>query len=622
MQGVTLVDHSYTTSTWKVHHLACLEVKKIIEKITKIFTAIESARPRCKTGLQALCSLHKCMKKCQLLFRQCSESSKLYLAISGERIILRCERICYSLQSCLSQLQNMVEPKLAAQISQIVDYIKSVAFTLDSSEDEAGQVLLALLHQDIKASKFAKLEELKAFNVAASRLHITSPLAIVIEKRSIRKLLSKILDTDPAKKKILNYLLYLVLKYGKSTKQEDTESIQGDEDDVFDSLEPPLKFKSRHLSVFSSSSVPSFNSSLGDLNLQVDDVSILSSDAGTEDGSGEIQEKSKGFSCNPIGPNLFILGNLSVLPWASRSKAVEDVKNQLQDDKESHLFVSTSYISPVFKFLKKAHQLGDSGAKRHGVELLLMFLKECRTDMPPLPKGVMSDLSLYLYSEITVEALLVLEVLSRQQHYTREIVTSGILLFLLQVIKDPKSKHHDAALRILCNLSTHEDLGHHMIYLGSIQDLGPFLDEVLLSGYCVKIFENLCAIEEAATHFVENESCITSIAELLESGNVEEQEHALEILIMLYYQREEVRETLMQDSIVSSLVHLSGNGSCKGKLRSVELLRLLNSVPDDRSRVCSLSDTSGSTNGNLKTCSKSSVGLFGGIKSKFRKALW
>ncbi|XP_076883302.1 U-box domain-containing protein 5-like [Bidens hawaiensis] len=541
MQGVTLLEHTYTTTTtWKVHRLACLEVKKIIEKITKIFKALESARPRCKPGLQALCSLHKCMEKCDLLFRHCSEFSKLYLAISGQKIILRCERICYSLELCLGQLQNMVEPKLAAKISHIVDYIKSVAFTLDASEDEAGQVLLALLHQDIKASKFAQLEELKAFKFAASRLHITSPLAIVMEKRAIRKLLSKILDTDPAKKKILNYLLYLVLKYGKSTNQQELENIEGDEDDVFDPLETPVKFKIRHLSVHScSSSIPSFKSSLGDLNLQVDHVSLVSSDAGTEDGFGEIQENSKGYNCNPVGPNVFLLGNLSVLPWAARRKAVEDVKNQLKDDQESHLFVSTSYISPVFKFIKEAHRLGDSGAKRHGAELLLMFLKNCRTDTPRLPKGVMSDLSLYPNSDITEEALLILEVLSCQQHYTREIVTSGILLFLLEVIKNQKSEHHKVGLRVLCNLSAHEDIGHRMIYLGFIQHLVPFLDELLLSGYIVKIFENLCAIEEAAAHFVENESCIASIGELLELGiKVEEQEHALEILLSLYYQRD------------------------------------------------------------------------------------
>ncbi|MFS7998932.1 putative armadillo-like helical protein [Helianthus anomalus] len=621
MTGVNLGEHTYSASSWKVHSLACLELKKISEKITKVFKALESARPRCKSGLQALCSLNKCMEKCELLFRNCSESSRLYLAISGEKIIFRCERICYSLELCLGQLQNMVEPKLAAQISKIVDYIKSVVFTLDSSEDEAGRVLLALLHQDIKASKFAQLEELKAFKFAAPRLHITSPLAIVIEKRSIRKQLSKTLDTDPAKKKILNYLLYLVLKYGKSIKEE-TESTEGDEDDAFDSLETPLKFKNRHLSVLSSSSsVPSFNSSLDDLNLQVDNVSIVSSDAGTEDGFDVIQEKYKGFLCNPLGPNLFILGNLSVLPWAARRKAIEDVKTQLKDDQESHLFVSTSYISPVLKFVKEAHRLGDSGAKRQGVELLLMFLKDCRTDMPRLPKGVMSDLSLFLDSDITEEALLVLEVLSCQRRYTYEIVTSGILLFLLEVIKNQQSNHHHVGLRVLCNLSAHEDLGHHMIHLGFIQHLVPFLDELLLSGYCVKIFGNLCAIEEAAAHFVENESCITSIGELLELDyKVEEQEHALEILTSLYYQHEQVRKILLQDGIISALGYLSGNGSCKCKSMSVELLRLLNNTLDDHSQTSSLSDTSGSTDGSHKTSSKSSGGFFRRIKLKFRKS--
>ncbi|MFS7998930.1 putative armadillo-like helical protein [Helianthus anomalus] len=503
------------------------------------------------------------------------------------------------------------------EISKIVDYIKSVVFTLDSSEDEAGRVLLALLHQDIKASKFAQLEELKAFKFASPRLHITSPLAIMIEKRSIRKQLSKTLDTDPAKKKILNYLL----KYDKSIKEE-TESIEGDEDDAFDSLETPLKFKNCHLSVLSSSSmVPSFNSSLGYLNLQVDNVSIVSSDAGTEDGFDVIQEKFKGFKCNHLGPNLFILGNISVLPWAARRKAIEDVKTQLKDNQESHLFLSTSYVSPVLKFVKEAHRLGDSRAKRQGAELLLMFFKDCRTDMPRLPKGVMSDLSLFLDSDITEEALLVLEVLSCQRRYTCEIVTSGILLFLLEVIKNQQSNHHHVGLRVLCNLSAHEYLGHHMIYLGFIQHLVPFLDELLLSGYCVKIFGNLCAIEEATAHFVENESCITSIGELLELDyKVEEQEHALEILTSLYYQHEQVRKILLQDGIISALGYLSGNGSCKCKSMSVELLRLLNNTPDDHSQTSSLSDTSGSTDSSLKTSSKSSGGLFRRIKLKFRKS--
>lgn len=612
-------------STWKVHRLACLEVKKIMDKVTKIFTALESARPRCRSGLQVLCSLHSCMEKCKLLLRHCSESSKLYLAISGERIILRCQRIRNSLESCLNLFQNMVEPTLAAQISQIVDYLQTVAFTLDSSEDEAGRVLLALLHQDIKASKTANLEELKAFKFAAIRLHITSPLALVIEKRSLRMLITKICDTDPAKKKILNYLLYLVRKYGNSIKTQEIKTIEGD-DDVFDFREQPLSLKNHHVTTLSTdTSLRSFNSSLGDLNLQVEDLSYVSSDAGTEDRVGEIQEKIEKFECcpkNDDGRNLFILGNLSVLPWASRRKAVEDVKIQLKDDQESHTFISTNYIKPIFKFLKEAHRLGDLGAKRHGAELLLMFLKECRMDVPPLPKDAMHDLFLFLDSEITEEALLILEVLSCQKHYTSEIVTSGILSFVLELIKNPKSKHHNVTLRVVCNMSTQIDIGHHLIYLGFIEDLVPFLDDLLLSSYCIKIFRNLCAIEEAASHFVENESCIVSMGELLEVGKDEEQESVLDILLLLYYQREEVRELLKHDTIVSSLVNISGNGSCKGKLISIELLRLLNNH-DDRSQVCTFTYTSQSTNSdpNVKNSASKSPGLFGRMISKFRKSV-
>nr|XP_043615426.1 U-box domain-containing protein 5-like isoform X2 [Erigeron canadensis] len=520
----------------------------------------------------------------------------------------------------------MVEPTLAAQISNIVGYIDTITFSLDSSEEAAGRVLLALLHQDIAASKDVNQGELKAFKYAAVRLHITSQLALLIESRSIRKLLSKVCDTDPAKRKILSYLLYLVRKYGNSVKTQEIEGIEGG-DDIFDSLKLPMKFKNRHIKTLSSaSSVPSFNTSLGDLNLNVDDISFISSDAGTEDGFGENQENSKGFKCCPItdnGPNLFILGNLSALPWTSRRKAVEDVKSQLQDEQQSHNYISTSYVKPIFKFLKEAHRLGESGAKRHGAELLLMFLKECRTGVPPLPKDAIFDLYSFLDSEIAEEVLLILEVLSSQQHYTSEIVKSGILLFVLELIRNPKSIHHNVAMRVLCNMSAHTDLGHHLIYLGFIEDLMPFLDDLLLTGYCVKIFKNLCSIEEAAAHFVEDENCIVSIGELLEVGKDEEQEHALDILLMLYYQRDEVREILMQDSIISSLVNLSGNGSSKGKLISVELLQLLNNVPDDHSQVCSFSNTPQSTNGGSKTnnsCSKS-PGLFFRIKAKFRKSV-
>ncbi|KVI06552.1 Armadillo-like helical [Cynara cardunculus var. scolymus] len=458
--------------TVPMHHLSCLKLEKIVDNVTAIRTAIESARPRGQSGILALCSLHQCLEKCKLLLRHCSNSSKLYL------------------------------------ISHVVDYIKTVAFTMDSADKEAAKVLLSLLQRHREASSFADLEELNAFKFAAFRLQITSPMVLTVEKQSIKDLLSKIQDTDPTAKKILNYLLYLVGKYGESIVEQEPETISNESNE-----EPE-----------------------GD-----DDVSIESSDtnsvdyvtdSSTEDGSGKIihdkSESCKSRDTNTDdGTNLFVLRKLSVLPWALRCKAVEDVINELTKEGGSRSFVSTSYIKTVFKFLKGAHRLGDSGAKRNGAN--------------------------------------------------SEIVSSGLPSFLLELIKNPNSEHHNFALRILCNLSAHTNLGDHLVYLGFIQHLVPFLDDYILSAYCVKIFRNLCTIEEAAAQLIGDENCIESIGDILDQeGKDEEQENALHILLCLCHQHEELRDVLMQESIVSSLVDISQNGSCGGKLTSMKLLKFLN----------------------------------------------
>ncbi|CAL5429520.1 unnamed protein product [Camellia sinensis] len=102
--------------TVKVHRLMCLELKKCIDKISQIFSSIESSRPGCQSGMKVLCALHLAMERANSLILHCSESSKLYLAITGYKILLRCEKIRNTLESCLSQIQNMVHPVMAAQL--------------------------------------------------------------------------------------------------------------------------------------------------------------------------------------------------------------------------------------------------------------------------------------------------------------------------------------------------------------------------------------------------------------------------------------------------------------------------------------------------------------------------
>ncbi|KAJ4964966.1 hypothetical protein NE237_016815 [Protea cynaroides] len=204
----------------KVHQLMCTELVKYVDRTSQIFPDIESAQPRCTAGIQALCSASLAIEKAKSLIQHCAESSKLYLVITGEAILSRCEKVRNALELSLFQIQNMVPLVLAGQISGIVDDLRDAKFLVEPSEEEAGKVLLALLRQDPSTSDSIETFEFEAFQLAAVRLHLTSSKALLIEKRSIKNLLGKVLDTDHKKEKILKYLLYLLRKYGKLVQCE------------------------------------------------------------------------------------------------------------------------------------------------------------------------------------------------------------------------------------------------------------------------------------------------------------------------------------------------------------------------------------------------------------------
>ncbi|XP_039009270.1 U-box domain-containing protein 5-like isoform X2 [Hibiscus syriacus] len=203
---------SYPTS-FKVHCMMCTELRKFVDRITKIFPDIEAARPRCSSGIKALCSLNGAIDRAKLLLQYCSESSKLYLAIRTDAIVSRCRKTKNLLEQCLCHIQSMVPVKLADEISQIVGDLRAANFFPDKFEEEAGKVVRELLQRRAAAPDSIEYAEMKALQTAASRLHITSPKAISIEKESIKKLLEKISDGDQQKKKILKYLLYMLSKY-------------------------------------------------------------------------------------------------------------------------------------------------------------------------------------------------------------------------------------------------------------------------------------------------------------------------------------------------------------------------------------------------------------------------
>lgn len=110
------------------------------------------------------------------------------------------------------------------QISGIIADLRSASFCLDPTEEEAGRMLRELLHRYGSTVDSTEESALAAIQTASSLLHISSQKALLIEKRSVRKLLDKFGETEPSKRKILLFFLNLLNKYGKIVAKEQKEN--------------------------------------------------------------------------------------------------------------------------------------------------------------------------------------------------------------------------------------------------------------------------------------------------------------------------------------------------------------------------------------------------------------
>ncbi|KAK1440589.1 hypothetical protein QVD17_06418 [Tagetes erecta] len=204
----------------KVHKDMCTELLKIVDWVDKIFPEIEAARPRCSSGIQSLCMLNKAIDKAKMLIWDCCDSSMLYLALTGSTVLSRCKTSKNLLEQSLSQIQNMVPVMLASKISQIIDEIRRIKLSLDPSEEEAGKAVRSLLEEYRAGNRSGNGTGNEWIQIAAQKLQITSPKELLIERRSIKKVLRQINEKNNSekqqKKLILLHLLDLLNKYGKS----------------------------------------------------------------------------------------------------------------------------------------------------------------------------------------------------------------------------------------------------------------------------------------------------------------------------------------------------------------------------------------------------------------------
>ncbi|MCD9560140.1 hypothetical protein HAX54_018617 [Datura stramonium] len=678
----------------KVHHLMCMELIQFVTRVWVLLPEIEAARPGCSSGRQALCQLNSEIDKAKTLRQHCSESSKLYLALTGDVILSRCKKSRDLLEQSLIQVQNMVPISLAVEISQLIAELRNAIFSLDPSEEEAGKVIKELLHHYASTADSAEEHAFEAIQVAMWKLHITSLNALSIEKRSIKRLLDRVGEGESTKRRILLLFLKLLNKHGKSIVTEQTENgslqqedsypfknqceansrlrcrLDGAEVDVLRSSLPPDEFKcplslrlmydpvviaseqtyerfwiqkwfaegndtcpttrrklanlcltpnhtmkdlisrwsathgvsipepsmesaGAHLLESRSNSIASLSSSLNNLLLPIDfsNVSHGSSDAGllsyaktlnnfdaiSEECNDSIHkvQSGAGFQDMDLNP----LTRLSSLSWGSQCILVGKISNIFKyNDQACNWMSSEDFVPAMIRFLKDAHDLNDLNGQILGCLSLSTVLQKCRSSLPYLNDDTFSLLVSFLGTEVSKEALSVLKVLSCHQYCQQKIASSGAVTPILKMLDEQNRELQEPAIKILCNLSENSRIVSLITPSEFIPKLIPFLKDTALARDTLIILKNLCITEDATASIAETDGCIPSVVKLLGSDSLENQEHAVALLLSLCSQCIQYCQLVIHtdERVFSDLATIWSNGNSKGKAMALELLSLFN----------------------------------------------
>lgn len=200
----------------KLHGGMCTTLSVIYVKVLSIFPKLEAARPRSTSGIQALCSLHIALEKTKTLLQHCAECSKLYLAITGDSVVLKFEKARSALEDGLRRVEDIVPQTIGSQISDILGELKEIEFSFDRLEKQVGDEIIGLLQEGRNFNNSCDNNELETFYQAASGLGITSSRAALRERRALKKLIEKArIEDDKRKESIVAYLLHLMKKYSK-----------------------------------------------------------------------------------------------------------------------------------------------------------------------------------------------------------------------------------------------------------------------------------------------------------------------------------------------------------------------------------------------------------------------
>ncbi|XP_045817388.1 U-box domain-containing protein 5-like [Trifolium pratense] len=283
--------------------------------------------------------------------------------------------------------------------------------------------------------------------------------------------------------------------------------------------------------------------------------------------------------------DLMLLPTLHDLQWDSQCKVIEDLKDHMKSNSQAILSVSAeNLVEPVVRFLCNAYDLQDAKALRDGTQLLLEFVNNCRNGMADISEDTFIKLANLLDSEVIGEVLDIMEELSGDGNSKTKIAASSALTSVLKLLDSDSKEFQQKAIRTIYNLSFNSEVCPRMVSLNCIQKLLPFFKDRSVLRYCIYILKNMCDTEEGRNSIVETRGCISSIAEILDTGSNEEQQHALSVLQSLCSCSQSVDYCKLildeEENIITTLFYISQNGNDKGKESALELIQLLKDAKD------------------------------------------
>ncbi|KAF0904361.1 hypothetical protein E2562_033567 [Oryza meyeriana var. granulata] len=268
---------------------------------------------------------------------------------------------------------------------------------------------------------------------------------------------------------------------------------------------------------------------------------------------------------------------LSELPMELQAKAVRDFKSVLNGEYQIwRSMISNGFLEAFLEFLKNDNRRCTMEAQRTGIQFFLAFLCNSRARIPSISEDAVSLIASFLGSEIKTEALQILyELLQQPSCRESRLMTSIVAPSVFLAWESADTGCLELVLKIICELSSKNDVKSFLISSGIISKLSPILSEGRLPECCLKILLNLSEWKQAADLIMRTDQCLSSISDYLDTGSSMEREHASGILLALCSRSIEDCVLIMKEGVIPALVDLSVNGTEAAKASSIKLLQLL-----------------------------------------------